>query len=131
MFVLLARDRAAPASILEWVRLRINLSEDITAESSMLDEAQACANTMRTWREANEGKWRVPTPPLPIFSAPLRWEGERLYAGKLYAGRVARAPFSDEKCLWRLSDWKCWNSAPTLSAAQSALVAAVMEMQGE
>lgn len=56
LFVLLARDPAAPAAILEWVRHRremIETGEKPTTDWPILDEAMQCANQMRAWREKN------------------------------------------------------------------------------
>lgn len=49
MFVLLARDRFAPALVEAWVALREGADED----SAKLDEAFECAHAMRKWRKEN------------------------------------------------------------------------------
>lgn len=64
MFVLLARDPAAPATVNHWAMLRENrlaivveageiAPEAAAREAAMLDEARACAMAMRAWRAAN------------------------------------------------------------------------------
>jgi hypothetical protein len=76
-------------------------------------------------------------PPPAEFRAKLRWEpdgeGYHLYAGKKLMGCVAQIRIGhqkDEK--WSHNGSGCWSrDYPDLAAAQSALVAAVMEMQGE
>lgn len=61
MFILLARDPWAPNLVEEWAIKRqrdIILGIRPLADQKMVDEAQACAKTMREWRKANDGLWR-------------------------------------------------------------------------
>lgn len=56
MFVLLARDPAAPFTIEDWIARRrwlIDQGEKPVSDYDMLDEAQRCADAMRAWRSAN------------------------------------------------------------------------------
>lgn len=61
MFVLLARDPWAPYLVDVWAGRRM---QDIEGgvrprtDEGMVVEALACADAMRAWREANDGKWR-------------------------------------------------------------------------
>lgn len=70
MFVLLARDRSAPAMLRSWsdTRRKQVLAKhdagDITADEMEGDlrkcsEADACADGMTVWRKRNEGMWRA------------------------------------------------------------------------
>lgn len=63
MFVLLARDPEAPAAVEAWAvrREAVALLRDgvlSEAERALVDEARACAHSMREWREANHPRWR-------------------------------------------------------------------------
>lgn len=49
MFVLLARDRFAPALIEAWAMMREGIDED----TAKVDEAMDCADAMRQWRKRN------------------------------------------------------------------------------
>jgi hypothetical protein len=56
MFVLLARDASAPASVEEWANKRQqDIDDGIKPESDrpMVAEARRCAEAMRAWRKAN------------------------------------------------------------------------------
>jgi hypothetical protein len=56
MFVLLARDPAAPHAIEAWVELRKEFIEQGIKPSTdwpVLDEALVCANEMAAWRRKN------------------------------------------------------------------------------
>lgn len=67
-FVLLARDNSAPEMLHQWAdRRRKRVHEEAGSEYTdrqVLDlrkctEADACADDMRIWRAANEGRWRL------------------------------------------------------------------------
>lgn len=61
MFVLLARDPQAPALVERWANERehaIAMAERPLADLDMVYEARRCADQMREWRKANDGKWR-------------------------------------------------------------------------
>lgn len=61
MFILLARDRSSPVLVDEWAAIReIEIGEGRRPESdrAMVIEARECAEKMRKWRSANDGKWR-------------------------------------------------------------------------
>ncbi len=55
MFVLLARDRHAPALVLEWARTRELAGED----PAKVQEARDCAVAMRRWRKAKTQAQKV------------------------------------------------------------------------
>lgn len=59
MFVLLARDKAAPETVRSWVRLRRKMGK---ADWRVDGEAIRCADAMEAWRRTN----RPPDPPKPI-----------------------------------------------------------------
>jgi hypothetical protein len=53
MFVLLARDPAAPRAILEWIKVRKGMIETGAKPASdwpMIDEAVQCVSDMQAWR---------------------------------------------------------------------------------
>ena len=55
LFVLLARDPAAPGLVEAWAAERLLLIEDGTkpeADQPMIEEALRCAAAMRSWRDA-------------------------------------------------------------------------------
>jgi hypothetical protein len=61
MFVLLARDVAAPQTVLQWADTReraIERREKPESDQTIVAEARECAAAMRKWREENEGAWR-------------------------------------------------------------------------
>ena len=61
MFILLARDPRAPQIIEQWACRRendIDVGYKPESDRAMVEEAQRCADQMREWRKANEGKWR-------------------------------------------------------------------------
>lgn len=63
-FVLLARDPQAPKLIEAWARdrrSRVMNREAPESDSAMVAEAEDCARQMRQWREANQGRWRLPS----------------------------------------------------------------------
>lgn len=63
MFILLARDPAAPWLVEDWAARRLAQIQDGRRPESdmpMVEEARRCASNMRKWREANDGKWRRP-----------------------------------------------------------------------
>lgn len=63
MFILLGRDPDAPRLIDEWAlgrAHRISTGDRPYEDTAMVDEAYACAEAMREWRKANDGKWREP-----------------------------------------------------------------------
>jgi hypothetical protein len=56
MFILLARDASAPASVEEWADKRAqDIAHGIKPQSDwpMVAEARQCAEAMRAWRKAN------------------------------------------------------------------------------
>jgi hypothetical protein len=56
MFVLLARDPAAPAIVEKWCEYReglIKLGAKPASDQSMIDEARNCAADMQRWRNDN------------------------------------------------------------------------------
>lgn len=56
MFILLARDIAAPAAILRWIECReemIRSGEKPSSDRNMCEEARDCVNKMVAWRKAN------------------------------------------------------------------------------
>jgi hypothetical protein len=56
MFILLARDLAAPETVEAWANKRVDMIEAGLKPHSdwkMIDEARECANKMRDWRKAN------------------------------------------------------------------------------
>jgi len=68
MFILLARDAAAPCAVEKWIEYRealIRLGIKPETDHVMLDEARSCAAAMREWREKNR-------PPLCIPGDKLR-----------------------------------------------------------
>lgn len=61
MFVLLARDKAAPSLIRTWCTVRLSemgAGLRSTEELPMIREAQACADAMEAWRKEHDGEWR-------------------------------------------------------------------------
>jgi hypothetical protein len=63
IFILLARDPAAPDVVEAWARGREwQINQGIKPESDrpMVQDALACADAMRDWRKANDGAWRKP-----------------------------------------------------------------------
>jgi len=66
MFILLARDPRAPTLLELWAHQRMtDIEVGLRPESdmAMVREARDCAENMREWRAANNGKWRLPTQP--------------------------------------------------------------------
>jgi hypothetical protein len=66
-FVLLARDKAAPAAIRDWIQHRQAPAGTAwymlsAQEMAMLAEAESCAAEMEAWRTKNEGVWRLVLP---------------------------------------------------------------------
>lgn len=56
MFILLARDPAAPATLLRWIECREDLirnGKKPSSDRNMLVEARECAAAMIEWRKAN------------------------------------------------------------------------------
>lgn len=63
MFILLARDPAAPDIVEQWARGRewqINSGKKPETDRQMVAEALECAAKMREWRNQNDGEWRKP-----------------------------------------------------------------------
>jgi hypothetical protein len=61
MFILLGRDPTAPLRVEEWAKARehlINFGHRPESDRAMVAEARECAEAMRAWRAANDGKWR-------------------------------------------------------------------------
>ncbi len=59
MFILLARDPAAPLLVKNWAIRRgnqITAGERPESDQAMVEEAYECADKMRAWRKANDGK---------------------------------------------------------------------------
>jgi hypothetical protein len=66
MFILLARDPSAPATVEAWALRRLGMIRNGQAsldDAAKATEAFVCANQMRNWRQNNNGKWRQ----LPLF----------------------------------------------------------------
>lgn len=62
MFVLLARDPAAPGLVRNWARQRedqIIRGSRPASDMGKVNEARQCADRMERWREANDGVWRT------------------------------------------------------------------------
>lgn len=61
MFILLARDPAAPDLVNDWADCR---AAEICSgcrpkeDQAMVEEARKCATDMRLWRRRNDGAWR-------------------------------------------------------------------------
>ena len=69
MFVLLARDPYAPDLVGEWADMRevsIEAGDRPASDAEMVKEADRCAQEMREWRKANEGRWRLPEPAVVV-----------------------------------------------------------------
>jgi hypothetical protein len=72
MFILLGRDRAAPATIRFWAdqRAQLGIEDGESQDAEQLSEAIDTAEAFARWRAENEGAWRnhrpdpdcVPTP---------------------------------------------------------------------
>ena len=63
MFVLLARDPAAPELVEAWANGRLYdmaVGKRPQSDMAMVEEAQDCAKKMRAWRTASNGAWRNP-----------------------------------------------------------------------
>jgi hypothetical protein len=61
MFVLLARDPAAPNLVRGWADQReLDIEEGRKPATDMgkVTEARQCADNMEAWREKNDGEWR-------------------------------------------------------------------------
>lgn len=61
MFVLLARDPAAPALVREWAgqrRAAIELGRRPSSDLAQVEEAEQCATNMEAWRKEHDGEWR-------------------------------------------------------------------------
>jgi hypothetical protein len=61
MFILLARDPAAPFLVRAWAeRRRTDIDAGIrpSSDMAMVNEAEECAASMAEWRKRNDGKWR-------------------------------------------------------------------------
>ncbi len=61
MFILLARDLCAPATVEEWANAReclISCGMKPESDRTMITEAQQCAEAMREWRKNNDGVWK-------------------------------------------------------------------------
>lgn len=61
LFVLLARDPYAPYLLDCWANLRqqeIEEGERPKEDEEAVLEAKRCAQDMRSWRKANDGRWR-------------------------------------------------------------------------
>lgn len=61
MFILLARDMAAPAAVEKWIEYRealIQIGRAPLADRAMIAEARSCVDAMVAWREANLYAWR-------------------------------------------------------------------------
>ena len=74
MFILLGRDPNAPKLVEDWAFGRqrdINNGVRPRSDQPMVDEARRCAQTMREWREANDGAWRAPKSRDPLRNNPV------------------------------------------------------------
>lgn len=63
MFILLARDPAAPIAVASWTTARakaIDAGDAPKADHEMIAEAHCCAMEMAEWRAANLGHWSRP-----------------------------------------------------------------------
>ena len=61
MFILLARDPQAPGLLETWAvdrAAQIKAGLRPASDMAMVEEARQCAETMRRWREENDGAWR-------------------------------------------------------------------------
>jgi len=61
MFVLLARDIAAPQMVRAWAWLRrrqIREGRKPAEDEAMVEEAMRCADAMEAWRKAHRGRGR-------------------------------------------------------------------------
>lgn len=61
MFILLARDPAAPFLVRAWAERReaeVRAGIRTAADMEMVGEAEECASQMAEWRKRNNGKWR-------------------------------------------------------------------------
>lgn len=68
MFVLLARDPSAPDLLRMWALSReVAVIDGRRPESdrALVGEARECADAMKAWRLANDGKWRLSLPADP------------------------------------------------------------------
>lgn len=68
MFVLLARDPSAPDLLRMWALSReVAVIDGRRPESdrALVGEARECAEAMKAWRLANDGKWRLSLPANP------------------------------------------------------------------
>ena len=80
-FALLARDPTAPAVLQFWAVHReamITRGDAPSSDGAVIDEARACAERMRAWREQNDGAWRRKREPSESYS-----EARDLLAGAL------------------------------------------------
>lgn len=62
LFVLLARDPDAPELLRLWAQMRakrVAAGDAPASDAFMINEANACAREMDTWRSSNLGNWRV------------------------------------------------------------------------
>jgi hypothetical protein len=64
MFILLARDVAAPPAIRAWCDLRLKMPS-ADSDLEQIHEALATADTFENWRQRYEGDWRGQAPHLP------------------------------------------------------------------
>lgn len=80
MFVLLARDPAAPALVREWAgqrRAAIDLGRRPSSDLAQVEEAEQCATNMETWRKQHDGQWRTGLfAPSTVISHAIRQEGD-------------------------------------------------------
>lgn len=63
MFILLGRDPDAPNLVEHWADGRqadIDAGNRPLSDAAMVAEARECAQKMRDWRDANNGRWRKP-----------------------------------------------------------------------
>lgn len=61
MFILLGRDPAGPDLVNDWADIReaqIGNGSRPASDKAMVESARQCAENMRAWRKANDGKWR-------------------------------------------------------------------------
>jgi hypothetical protein len=72
MFILLARDPSAPGLVKEWGAIRADAVYDSSrpkTDLTMVVDADDCAEAMKQWRIANDGRWRTEkAPPDPTIA---------------------------------------------------------------
>lgn len=83
MFVLLARDPAAPNHVRTWAAMRkqeVQEGKRPSSDLAQIQEAEHLADRMEHWREANDGRWRT-----GLFSGGYRKPSDPYTAAKVLA----------------------------------------------